>query len=60
MKPDQKINLICRMAGNMCEVGSDRDIIVMKAFEIFDKVEEKVHIEESRKIAGIIGQENDQ
>jgi len=47
MKQDQKINLICRMAGNMMGNGFSNDSAINEAFEIFEEVEKRVREEVS-------------
>ena len=44
MKPDQKINLICRMAGNIftCEQIENIEDSTRYAFLIFEEVEKRV------------------
>lgn len=42
MKEDQKINLICRIAGNIASGDYTRKSVIDLAFEIFERVEKRV------------------
>lgn len=49
MKPDQKLNLICRMAGNIFSGGSTNPEGAAKyAIEIFNEVEKQLEEEKEK------------